>query len=375
MKIAFYAPLKSPDSPVPSGDRLIGRMLRSALAAGGHSIEVVSTFRSFDRTGDARRQLRLARVAGWHADRIARRLRRQRPDLWFTYHLYHKAPDWIGPRVTHDIGIPYCIAEASLSASQETGRWAGGHSAARAALAHADLLINLNPKDAPGTLPHLKRTGRSITLRPFIDGVIFREAHLNREQHRFEIAYNHGLDATVPWLLAVGMMRPGDKCQSYELLANALAQLLDRPWRLIIIGDGAARPEIEAAMSSLVGRAHFAGLRDMTSVAAYLAASDLFVWPAINEALGMVFIEAAASGLPVVAADRPGIASIVDHGGTGILVAEHDADQFAQAVSRLLDDHELRNRMGNAALTKARAHHDITTQGPLLCRALEALVT
>jgi len=47
MKIAFYAPLKSPDHPVPSGDRLMARMLIAALRIGGHEVAIASDLRSF----------------------------------------------------------------------------------------------------------------------------------------------------------------------------------------------------------------------------------------------------------------------------------------------------------------------------------------
>ncbi len=378
MNIAFYAPLKSPDATAPSGDRLIGQMLLQALKAGGHSVEIVSRLRSFESAGDRERQMRLQRIGLWTAKRIARRLDErgasERSDLWLTYHLYHKAPDWLGGPVSRALGIPYCIAEASSSPKQASGRWAAGHKAVTAALAAADLVVNLNPKDEPGIKPLLKPSGRSVALRPFIDGAAFRAAHANRKRHRAQIARDLGLDAAVSWLIAVGMMRPGDKARSYALLGDALGQLAARPWQLIVIGEGAARPEIAARMAAFGKRVHFTGEQERKAIAEFMAASDLFVWPAINEALGMVFIEAAAAGLPAVGADRPGVASIVDHSVTGLRVPEHDATRFANAVATLLDDPEQCTRMGGAAFAKALAQHDIATQGPLLCQALEALV-
>ena len=43
------------------------------------------------------------------------------PELWFTYHLYHKAPDWLGPRIAGALGIPYVVAEASFAPKQAGG--------------------------------------------------------------------------------------------------------------------------------------------------------------------------------------------------------------------------------------------------------------
>ena len=105
-----------------------------------------------------------------------------------------------------------------------------------------------------------------------------------------------------------------------------------------------------------------------------MGASDIFAWPAINEAIGMVFIEAAMAGLPVVGADRPGIAAIVQHGRTGLLVRENDSTAFADAVARLLGDEKQRAAMGKAAAIHAASHNSVTVAGPLFCRQLEALV-
>jgi glycosyltransferase involved in cell wall biosynthesis len=375
MNVAFYAPLKSPDSPVPSGDRLIGRMLLRALEAGGHDVTLASRLRSFDKGGDATRQARIARIGGWSAQRIIRRMQAAgaRPDLWLTYHLYHKAPDWIGPVVAPALGIPYCVVEASSSVRQAHGPWAPGHRAVAAALAEAALVININPKDEAGIRPLLGARTRMIDIAPFIDGRPFRDAGKTRFETRGRLARNCSVDPQVPWLLAVGMLRPGDKAASYGVLAQALAKLEDRPWQLIVIGDGVARGEIERLFGGMTGRVHFAGQRTSADVAALMAASDLFVWPAVNEAIGMVFIEAAMAGLPVIGADRPGIAAVVEHGATGFLVAEHDAAAFATATARLLDDATLRNSMGLAAAQRAALQNDLHTAGALLCRELETI--
>ena len=56
----------------------------------------------------------------YNNDKIAK------PHAWFTYHLYHKAPDWIGPRISETLKIPYIIAEASYAAKQSGGPWDSG---------------------------------------------------------------------------------------------------------------------------------------------------------------------------------------------------------------------------------------------------------
>ena len=376
MKVAFYAPLKSPDSPVPSGDRLIGRMLWRAIEAGGHNVVLASRLRSLDRQGNADRQARIARIGAWTARRVIQHLQSsaQRPDIWLTYHLYHKAPDHLGPVVTRELGIPYCVAEASSSARQADGAWAEGHRATAHALSTANLVVSLNPKDEAGIRPFIAAATRVVTLQPFIEDQPFQSARQAHETHRAAWAARLALDPSVPWLIAVGMLRAGDKATSYSVLGSALEQLRHRPWQLLVVGDGPARNEIEKCYAPLGDRVRFVGQQSSETVAALMGASDIFAWPATNEAIGMVFIEAAMAGLPVVGADRPGIAAIVQHGRTGLLVRENDSAAFADAVARLLGDEKQRAAMGKTAAIHAASHNSVTVAGPLFCRQLEALV-
>ncbi len=124
MRIAFYAPLKPADHPMPSGDREMARLFVAALARAGCTVETASRFASYD-AGDRARQRRLAAAGDRLAARLirgyARRPPSERPSLWFTYHLYHKAPDWLGPAVAGALAIPYVVAEASHAPKQDVG--------------------------------------------------------------------------------------------------------------------------------------------------------------------------------------------------------------------------------------------------------------
>ena len=91
--------MKGPDHPVPSGDRTVARLYLAALRLAGFDVEVVSEFRSYDGKGDAERQAGLLAEAEGERARLLARWAvsgARRPDLWFTYHLYHKAPDLLG---------------------------------------------------------------------------------------------------------------------------------------------------------------------------------------------------------------------------------------------------------------------------------------
>ena len=151
MRIAFYAPLKPPTHPVASGDRTVARLFLSALRLAGHDAFVVSDFRS---RSEAREQAALRQEGQARADRLGAELASNPPDLWFTYHLYHKAPDWLGPPVTARLAIPYVVAEASFAPKQ-----AGGpcdHRSPRPSATRsgsADLVLGLNPADAECVRP------------------------------------------------------------------------------------------------------------------------------------------------------------------------------------------------------------------------------
>ncbi len=379
MRIAFYAPLKPPSHATPSGDRRVARLLIEALRLAGHGVAIASRFRSLDAMGDAGRQQNFERRGAGLAERLIRRYRRapkgQRPDLWFTYHLYYKAPDWLGPIVTRALGIPYVIAEASHAPKRAGGPWALGHQAVAGAVRQADAVFNLNPGDAECIAPLLGKAATQVALDPFLDPAPFRAAAAQRPAHRAELAQRLDLDPQSPWLLSVAMMRGGDKAASYRLLAEALRRLGERPWQLVVVGDGEARPEIEVQLEEAApNRVRFAGAVRGEALPAIYAASELFVWPAVNEAFGMAILEAQAAGLPVIAGASPGVASIVTDGITGYLVDAGAPGRFADAVTGLLDDTSERAAMGAAARQKTMTRHGIKTAAATLDQALSALV-
>ncbi len=374
MRIAAYAPLKPPDHPVPSGDRRVARLLDQALKLAGHEVEWAGRLRSRDATGDPARQARLARIGGYLAARLIRRWKagpsHLRPDLWFTYHLYYKAPDHLGPPVARALGIPYVAVEASVAMKRAGGPWDAGHRAVLSALAQAAAIVSLNPGDVPALAPHLAHGTKQLVLPPFLDSRPYASAAANRDMHRDAWARRLKFDPSRPLLLAVGMHRPGDKLRSYAVLAEALGRIAARDWQLMIVGDGPARSDVEAAFASLRARVAFAGQLDEESLAGLMAASDIFAWPAINEAYGMAILEAQASGLPVVAGRGPGVAAIVADGITGTLVPPGDAAAFAQALSSLLDDPDRRAAFGRQAAVKVAASHGLAGAAAQLDKAI-----
>jgi glycosyltransferase involved in cell wall biosynthesis len=361
MRIAFYAPLKSPDHPVPSGDRRMAQLFFDALRLAGHDPQLASRFRSFEGHGDRERQARLAVLGDKLAQRCLRRWRaapRTAPQLWFTYHIYHKAPDWLGPRVARGLGIPYVVAEASLAPKQEAGPWAAGHRAALKAIRQARTVIGLNPSDRGCVLPLLPDPARWVSFKPFLDTSLCPP-----RQRRTPNA--------PPRLVAAAMMRPGDKLASYRVLGATLLPLLDLDWSLEVVGDGAARPQVEAALAGLGDRVTWAGALDPDATLRRIADADLCVWPAVNEAFGMALLEAQACGVPVVAGASGGVPAIVAHGQTGLLAAPGDIAAFAAAVRRLVVDRGFAGRLGAAARRRVIAEHDLPVAAARLAAVID----
>jgi len=375
MRIAFYAPLKAPSHPVPSGDRLIARLLVAALERAGHVVEVASTLRTFDGAGDRIRQARLRRLGEQAGERAARRLARTRPDAWVTYHLYHKAPDWTGPLACRRLGVPYVIVEASYAAKQSAGPWGPGLVGVREALQAARTVVALKSVDLEGVRPHLARGTELVPMAPFLDASAIAGPQ-GREFARSTLAARLGLHPGVPWLVALAMLRPGEKAASYAVLAAALARLRDRPWQLAVVGDGPAREAVRAGFTALgADRVRMAGAWSTAEVAQLLCGFDVLTWPAVGEAIGMALLEAAAAGLPVVSATSGGVTEIVRDGRTGVLAAPGDDRAFAAGIDALLADPGRRRRLGAAGYRAVRAHHSMETASRtldgILARATE----
>ena len=341
--VAFYAPLKSPDHRSPSGDRTMARLLMKALERAGFAPVLASGSRSLDKAGHPEVQARIRQDALAEADRLVARYRSlpgaDRPRLWFTYHVYYKAPDWIGPRVADALNIPYAIAEGSRAAKRAGGPWTLSHEGAEAALDRADAIFVMTAHDREAL--EAARPARQILvdLPPFLDPAEWPDTPPSRAT---------GTEA--PRLLTVAMMRDGDKLASYRLLAASLTALRHRAWSLDIVGDGEARGEISRLFAPFGERVRFHGqVESKAALRALYEGADLFAWPAVNEAYGMVLLEAQLFGCPVVAGAHGGVASVVDDGATGLLTPPGDVDAFAQAVAALLADPERRRRYATAA--------------------------
>ncbi|MAA98646.1 MAG: glycosyl transferase [Stappia sp.] len=347
MRIAFTAPMKPLDDPVPSGDRTMGRLLVRALELAGHEVRIATRFRSWSREGGVSRQNRIEADARAEARRIGDDWAREgyRPDVFLTYHLYHKAPDWIGPALADRFATAYAVVEASRAPKRRTGEWAHGFAAADMALARADRVAALHRADHE-CLADVVPQDRLQLLAPFLDAAPFLAMPHQRAAPRAPLR-----------LLAVGMMREGAKLASYRVLAEALRGLAPATYHLTIAGDGPCRDDVASLMHGLP--VILAGEVAASDMARLYAAHDLLVWPAVREAFGFVFLEAQAAGLGVVGGATFGVPDIVAEGKSALLSPEGDAPALAANLSRLLADPARVSTMGEAARAHIRERHTL----------------
>ena len=358
MKIAFYAPLKPADHPAPSGDRQMARLLIKALQIAGHDVEIASRLRSFIPDNLAESLTAIRAEADAETQRIATDWKHHAaPDLWFCYHPYYKAPDLIGPQITRAFGIPYIAAEASYSGRRNCGIWAKTQATVVDAIKQARLTLCFTSRDHDG-LRQIAPDARLAMLAPFIDSEGFVSVKPAHEPAQ---------------LISVAMMRKGDKFDSFEMLAQALALLGDLPWSLTVIGDGPLRAEVMALFGELPpDRLTWAGEVSPGGVRNYLETSAIYVWPGCGEAYGLAYLEAQAAGLPVVAQHTAGVPEVVRADETGILTPAGDVAAFAAAVRQLLTNTTRRQAMSRAARRFVVVERSLAVAAERLSRHIDA---
>jgi glycogen synthase len=140
--------------------------------------------------------------------------------------------------------------------------------------------------------------------------------------------------------------------------------------RLVVAGRGSHEDELRAQARRLrLGRSvRFAGWLDDDDLSAMAAAADLALVPSLYEPFGLVALEAAAAGTPVVATDRGGLGEVVRGSRLGLTVPSQDPVALADAASRLLDDQVLARRIGRRARTAVES----TYAWPAVARATAA---
>lgn len=146
-------------------------------------------------------------------------------------------------------------------------------------------------------------------------------------------------------------------------------------FHLVVIGDGPEREEYEQMARAFLGsRVSFLGARAFSSVKEELRRAWVFCMPSYTqpsgetETFGVVYAEAQAAGVPVIAFATGGVPEVVEHGETGLLAAEGNVEELAGYLALLLADKRLRDEMGARARQRAKSLFDPGQQIELLER-------
>lgn len=189
---------------------------------------------------------------------------------------------------------------------------------------------------------------------------------------RAEVREAFGWPPDAPLVLFAGRLMP-QKGVDVLVAALDLLQHVRPDVRTLIAGDGPLRSELEetAHAFTLDEKVKFLGHRN--DVPRLLAAADLLVLPSRYEGLPNVVLEAMAYRKPVVATAAPGTTELVKDGETGLLVPVDDANLLARALRTLVDDADLRQRLGEAGRARVESEFGVATMVNRFAELYESL--
>jgi len=197
---------------------------------------------------------------------------------------------------------------------------------------------------------------RIRVVAPGVDQAFFGPGH--RPQARRAL----GLPEGVPLLLFVGRIQP---LKGADVAVRTLAALRSFPDAHLVVVGGPSGPRGEEHLGrireivdteKLSDRVHFVAPQAHELLSTYYRAADVCVVPSRSESFGLVALEAAACGTPVVAAAVGGLTTLVDDGRTGYLVDDPTPAAFADAVGWVLGDPLQSERLATAAVVRARRY-------------------
>jgi glycosyltransferase involved in cell wall biosynthesis len=263
----------------------------------------------------------------------------------------------LGPAVSRKLDIPYVIFQGIYSTKRRR-QWktkAGFYLNKSALCAASHVFVNKRVD-----LLNLKRVLPEDRVSYVAPGIAPRDFTFDdtaRKALRKQWAVG---DSVV--IFSAAMFRPDVKTEGLGWVIRACGELYrqGQDFRLVIAGDGKERGTLQRMAGEYVAdRVLFLGKIARENMYRYYSAADLFVFPGIQESLGLVFLEAQSCGLPVIAFENAGVPEAVQDGRTGLLVPLYAMEPFVAAIKRLLIDKSLRGRMGQAATSYVRRFHDL----------------
>jgi D-inositol-3-phosphate glycosyltransferase len=287
----------------------------------------------------------------------------------------------VGHRLKHELGLPLVTTFHSLErVKAEVGlddEVALRPRVEAEVVRCADLVIASTADEREQLVLHYGADPERIEIVPQgVDAALFAPAD------RAEAKRALGL-GSAPVLLFVGRIQP---LKGADLAVRSLAAMSDRRAVLLVVG-GPSGPDGEVELArlralvaelGLESRVRFVPPQPHERLARYYQAADVCVVPSRSESFGLVALEAAACGTPVVASNVGGLQVVVDDGTTGFLVVRRDAADFAEAIERVLHTEHasmavnaVRHASGfrwNLAAARLRRHYyDLDARAPVQC--------
>lgn len=217
---------------------------------------------------------------------------------------------------------------------------------------YADRFICVS-KETADSVKRFVATGKVLVVDNGIDIGVF-DSDNRRQAIRRELGI-------APEARVIGNVARLDEVKCHDLLIHAFAAVrkTHADCRLVLVGDGARRANLEELVSSLGLKpwVHFAGYRDNPQ--SYLQAMDIFALTSRIEGLPLAILEACAARLPVVATRVGGVAQVIAHEESGLLIESGDQKALEAAIGRLLDDPALSRRLGETARRRIDEHYSI----------------
>ena len=301
------------------------------------------------------------------------------PRIWITVGLCPHAPDWVGPRVSRELSIPYVLLEPQVGTGTSELAVAEEKESAKNAVKAADAIVATRSVVTHALATMVPDASRLIHLLPFQDLTSSLAASHLRSAGRNELVTKLNLSGTAACLVTDGPQEPGPSLDDWHMLARALSRIVMLDWQLVILDGGIRSEEVCGVLRSLPpGRVHYRSEPAPSDRLRVLAGSDLYVCPGTGDGMLTALLEAQATGTPVVACDNVDVADRVLDGQTGRLAAAN-AESLANGLGFLLRHPEFRESYARQARETAVTRHDIgvaavTLRGIIsqVCSASEA---
>jgi glycosyltransferase involved in cell wall biosynthesis len=234
----------------------------------------------------------------------------------------------------------------------------------------------------------LRRAQKVISVSAYTAGAMVRSQKLNPQRVQVVspaldpcFTQESCVEAALPFppsgrmLLTVGRLVSSEPGKGIDAVIKVLPKVIEAvpDAFYVVVGEGDLQPRLEeiAQENSVRDRVIFAGAFQLAQLKGCYSRADVFVMPSRQEGFGIVFLEAMASGKPVIAGDHGGAPEIVRDGVTGFSVDPDDLETLTARLVQLLQDEPLRMKMGAAGRRRVEETFSFTRFEEGLTRILD----